>query len=205
MEDLKLTLSRHHQRYVIAASQSLGSHSWCEPANSYEITTRPKLPSTQLPLSYRRWRTKREGWVILVGWVASGHHRCGSGTQERFAANAYSSLEAKSLVAHAHLFFERTVGYSSWSNVAVWSNECLVTSPQTMPPCDEAIRLHVDSCDLSHSETCLPPLCWSWKAIQTGRSIRCSVINANRPQRAKAARKSASAGKMKPPQFFRIC
>ena len=34
------------------------------------------------------WRTKGEYCVILSSWAASGHHQFGSGTQERFAANA---------------------------------------------------------------------------------------------------------------------
>ena len=34
------------------------------------------------------WRTKGEPYAILSSWVASGHHQFGSGTQERFAANA---------------------------------------------------------------------------------------------------------------------
>ena len=61
---------------------------WREQANSHVIHICPARPKTRPAKSRLLWRTKGEYSVILLPWVGSGRRQFGSGTQERFAANA---------------------------------------------------------------------------------------------------------------------
>ncbi len=75
--DSRRTASLEHREGLLAITGRLARNS--------QLSDAPEKASGNSRLS---WRTKSESCVILASWVASGHHRFGSGTQERFAANA---------------------------------------------------------------------------------------------------------------------